>query len=393
MDNQLQMELGRKIALAKMRLLCANGFFGVLLMHMDFALSDECDTAGTDGKTIVFGLNFLSSLTDAETEFVLSHEVLHAALSHYSRREWRDPLLWNIACDLVVNATIMKEHNNDPKSITVHGDVSMHLLPDGTPGCDYSAEEVYEKLRQEAEAKSSFFETAIVFDDHSGWKDTADVQEKTLEAEWETRMVEAAKTVAAFQGAGKLPGCAERIIEKYNRSPRLDWRRILNDFLAPDEFDYSFQPPDNRYLEEIFLPGFHPDEDSVAPKNILFLVDTSGSVSYEKLRDVVTEVDCAVRQFPRFTGELAFFDTKVYPSIPINDETDLADIKMQGGGGTSFHCIFEHIRNLSSLPARLIILTDGLAPFPKKTAALGIPTCWVLTNTKIVPPWGEYCWL
>ena len=391
MDKRQQLELGRKVALAKTRLLCTNGFFGVLLMHMEFALSDGCETAGTDGKTIVFHPDFLSSLTNAETEFVLSHEVLHAALSHYTRRERRDPTLWNVACDLVVNATILKEHGGDPASISIGGSPMMHLLPDGTPGCDYAAEEVYEKLKQSADG--AFLRSAAIVDDHSDWRDEPDAQGRTAVTEWETRVVEAARTAAAFQGAGRLPGCAERIIEQYRRAPRLDWRRILNDFLAPDEFDYTFQQPDCRYPDDIFLPGFHPEDDSASPRNVLFFIDTSGSVSDEQLRELVTEVDSAVRQFSRFSGELAFFDTQVYGPFGLGDGADPAKIIPKGGGGTSFRCIFEYVRTLPSPPARIVILTDGFARFPKESAAAGIPTCWVLTDRRVVPPWGEFFWI
>ncbi len=38
-----------------------------------------------------------------EWKFVLAHEFLHAALRHDERCEDRDPVLWNIACDYVVN--------------------------------------------------------------------------------------------------------------------------------------------------------------------------------------------------------------------------------------------------------------------------------------------------
>jgi predicted metal-dependent peptidase len=48
-------------------------------------------------------INPAYSLTDDELKFVIGHELLHAALCHGTRIEWRDPYLWNVACDFVIN--------------------------------------------------------------------------------------------------------------------------------------------------------------------------------------------------------------------------------------------------------------------------------------------------
>ena len=48
-------------------------------------------------------INPRASLDLEEWKFVLAHEFLHAALRHDLRCEDRDPELWNIACDYVVN--------------------------------------------------------------------------------------------------------------------------------------------------------------------------------------------------------------------------------------------------------------------------------------------------
>jgi len=40
-------------------------------------------------------------------------------------------------------------------------------------------------------------------------------------------------------------------------------------------------------------------------------------------------------------------------------------------------------------PASIIILTDGIAPFPKEKLANGIPVLWLLNNENVTPPWGK----
>ena len=43
-----------------------------------------------------------------------------------------------------------------------------------------------------------------------------------------------------------------------------------------------------------------------------------------------------------------------------------------------------------SLPASIIILTDGYAPFPNQALSDGIPVLWLLNNEE-VNPHGEDC--
>jgi hypothetical protein len=48
-------------------------------------------------------INPAAGLGEEEIKFVMAHEFLHAALKHGGRIDRRDPYLWNVACDFVVN--------------------------------------------------------------------------------------------------------------------------------------------------------------------------------------------------------------------------------------------------------------------------------------------------
>jgi Predicted metallopeptidase (DUF2201). len=47
-------------------------------------------------------------LTDEELRFVYVHELLHVALFHHDRLLGRDPFVWNLACDFVINAWLVE---------------------------------------------------------------------------------------------------------------------------------------------------------------------------------------------------------------------------------------------------------------------------------------------
>ena len=42
-------------------------------------------------------------MSESEVRFVYVHELLHVALLHHTRTQGRDPYLWNVACDYVIN--------------------------------------------------------------------------------------------------------------------------------------------------------------------------------------------------------------------------------------------------------------------------------------------------
>ena len=75
----------KRLLLSRMRILINNGFYGLLLMHIGFALDENISTAATDGEKIMFSPDFLDTLSDRELDFVLMHEIVHIALRHYDR--------------------------------------------------------------------------------------------------------------------------------------------------------------------------------------------------------------------------------------------------------------------------------------------------------------------
>lgn len=415
----------RRLLLSRMRILCENGFYGLLLMHMTYAIDETLETAATDGMRIWFGPDFLESLSDEELDFVMMHEILHVVLQHCLRQGDRDQLLFNIACDIVVNSNILRSNKMDLNSITLrrYGE-SMHIAPNGREGFEYTAEETYEMLLKKGggsfqggkngngggmseSGKGSSRGSSTGnggtmpanhavgsghggrFDDHSRWGTNGD---EALAELWVKRFREACEAVTVRDPSnqrGLLPAFAERLLKELQK-PQTDWRTILNDFVQEEVTDYSFSPPDRRFDGDFFLPDFNEKEDLV--EDILFMIDTSGSMSDKMVTAAYSEVKGAIDQFDgKLKGWLGFFDGVVIDPKPFESEEEFKIIKPVGGGGTSFHAVFEYVaKNMQEgLPASVIILTDGYAPFPNEDASLGIPVLWLLNNDKVTPPWGK----
>lgn len=187
-----------------------------------------------------------------------------------------------------------------------------------------------------------------------------------------------------------MPAFAQRILKALNKS-QTDWRTILNNFIQEEIVDYSFFPPDRRFDDSpFFLPSFCEKEQLI--KDILFMIDTSESMSAKMITAAYSEVKGAIDQFDgKLKGCLGFFDAEIINSKPFETVIDLKNIHLAGGGGTDFQIVFEYVHNYMSEkpPASIIVLTDGLAPFPQEKLANGIPVLWLLNNSKVKPPWGK----
>ncbi len=415
----------KRLLLSRMRILYNHGFYGLLLMHMIYAVSEEIETACTDGVRITFGIDFLDSLSDSELDFVMMHEILHVVLQHCFRGDVEDPEAYNIAADIVVNSNIMLENGMKASSITLskYG-TSMHVAPDGKEGHEYTAEQVYVMLpknlnkkgnnkshgsadgrakkgnnkspgsavgRAKKEISKEQHQPVRVWDDHSWWGKYE--EDDTLRDVWVKRFEDAAEAIKIrdpSNARGLLPAFAERILKELKKT-QTDWRTILNDFIQEEVVDYSFAPPDRRFDDSpFFLPDFNGKEDRV--EDILFMIDTSGSMSDDMIAAAYSEVKGAIDQFNgKLKGWLGFFDAAIIKPQPFSDENEFKIIKPAGGGGTDFQIIFEYVFHHMSdkLPASIIILSDGYAPFPLEKLAGGIPVLWLLNNEEVNPPWGK----
>jgi predicted metal-dependent peptidase len=264
----------------------------------------------------------------------------------------------------------------------------MHLAPNGKEGYLYTAEEVYNMLIKDSLAKNGGKSVkGESFDDHSHWEEAGD--DFTIE-EWEKRVIDAAESSAKRDtSVGNIPLGVQRYISSL-KNATIDWRMLLNDFISLEVGDYSFTPPDRRMDGPFFMPDFNEMvEKEDDPKEILFMIDTSGSVNSSQITQAYSEIKGALEQFTSLTGYLGFFDYVVYEPKEFSSIEDILEIIPKGGGGTNFFAVFEYVNNLENKPKAIIILTDGYARFPKESVRNGIPVIWVMNNDKVTPPWGE----
>jgi Putative metallopeptidase domain len=71
-------------------------------------MREDIGVAAVNAHTKEVFINPGIGLTEQECRFVIAHEILHVGLSHNHRCDGRDPYLWNVACDFVVNGWLVE---------------------------------------------------------------------------------------------------------------------------------------------------------------------------------------------------------------------------------------------------------------------------------------------
>lgn len=189
---------------------------------------------------------------------------------------------------------------------------------------------------------------------------------------------------------GLVPACAERRLGEL-QAAQADWRLLLDEFVQEEVNDYTFSSPDRCFPDSPFvLPGFSDTE--IVARDILFMADTSASVSDAALVVAFSEVKGAIEQFNgKLDGWLGFFDAKPYEPMRFESVTELLAIRPRGGGGTRFEAVFECVEQWLSAEdlSCIVVLTDGYAPVPNESVANGIPVLWLIDGDGPAPPWGK----
>ena len=112
--------------------------FRSVIANLKFQASKDIETAGTDGKVLLYNPKFLGGLSEEQQIFIFAHEICHVAFEHIFRSEGKDKRLWNIATDSVINALLKQDGLP-----MVEGGVD---IPEAI---NYDAEEMYNKLLEE----------------------------------------------------------------------------------------------------------------------------------------------------------------------------------------------------------------------------------------------------
>lgn len=384
------MDARDRITRSRSTLLCRFRFFGQLAMYLK-PVEDNVNvpTMATDGRHIFWNRKFVELLDDESLSTVIVHEVMHAAYGHMWRRGGRNPMVFNMAGDYVINLQL--EHCG----LRITADEFKWLIDKKYVGM--CVEEVYDDLMKNAKEIPQDMIMDILESAGSGGEGDNDndnakgggvklgkESDDALEREWKKRIVAAVRSVSA-KDRGTLPGDLVRMVDELV-NPRVDWRQVLKRFFTINSRnDYIMIPPNRRFLhQDIYLPSLN----TPSLGTVCVAVDTSGSIDEDTLRQFLSEVRAVIQAYD-CELHLFYIDTRVCGHETYTKHTigSLLDSKPKGGGGTAFEPFFDKIEELNLRPTVGLYLTDAYGSFPDDPPSF--PVLWVLTEGHGEVPWGE----
>jgi predicted metal-dependent peptidase len=362
-----------------------SAFFATLALRLTPVPDRSVGTMATDGTRLLYDPAFVLGLAKAERVGVLAHEVMHCALAHFSRRAGRDPLRWNVACDLAVNLLLIHSGFTLPPGRLVPGAGPYASLPPGLAAEDYYARLPAPAGGEEPGPSSSSSKEVVT--DPGGCGGVVDptggspAAARWSEAQW---TVAVAQAEATARGRGDLPHGLARAVRAIVHPPA-DWRTVLREFVSSHaKNDYSWSRPNRRYLHHgLYLPGLHSDDLG----DVVVAVDTSGSVGTRELGLFAAEVDALLGAFD-CTATVLCHDARIQSVRTWTPADGPLTLDPIGGGGTSHVCVFEWVDQLGIDPACVVCLTDMESRFPARPPA--VPVLWAKVGDAAVdPPFGR----
>ena len=390
--HALQALTERDPALAALSLWCR---------HRD---DDSADGIETHGIEIRYGADFAAQSAHIQIGLA-GHHILHVALQHPSRMAAMqdrlgaefDPEIWQIACDAIVNQTILASGHALPRPC-----VTLETLlgtENPTALAAWDAERLYFRLYASGgpgrgPLKSKARENGFRPDLAPGTGIDAEGAGPD-EGDWRGHL---ARAMAMGRAAGLGFGNLGYRLGDLPR-PKVPWEKLLRQWLARTTLrrpgPAPLQPA-RRWLamagqavaQQNALPPWQANLNAPQPQpKLMIAIDASGSIPKPTLARFFAETASAARRL-RALCTIVVFDTDIRHETPLdaaNWRQTLAALALPEGGGTDFRPVFARAEALK--PSGLILLTDLDGPMPHAKPRL--PVLWATEQVDASAPFGR----
>mgnify|MGYP002857737939 CR=1 FL=1 len=312
-----------------------------------------------DGEIYV---NPSAGLTLEEWKFVLAHEYLHAGLQHHARRNGRDPYLWNIACDFVVNGWLHEMQIGTMPQKGLMYDESLK---------NQSAEEIYDILTENIRKNSKLdtfrgYGKGDIID--KGW--TPATNKPTSLDDFCKSALRSGLEYHTSTGRGYIPaGLIEEI--KSLSMPPIPWdvelAKLFDMWFPPLEKHRTYARPSRRQSStpDIPRPSWVQADIPEYSRTYGVIIDTSGSMSPVMIGKALgATASYSVAKDVPFV-RVVFCDAMAYDEGYITPEDIAGRVMVKGRGGTILQPAVDLLENAKDFPknAPILIITDaGIEP-------------------------------
>jgi predicted metal-dependent peptidase len=376
--EEMRVEVMDRIITARIGLLLRHPFFGNMATRLRIIAADEwLGTAAVDGRNLYYNTQFFNAMNNKEIEFVVAHEILHMVFDHMGRRDDRDPMIYNISADYIVNNTLVRDRiGTIPSIVKCYQDFKYE---------GWTSEEVYDDVYEKAKEMGDEYlkQLGEMLDEHldseddgtgDGGNDDSEAEDsngnatssskpkyskeeiKQIKDEIKENMISAAQSA----GAGNVPAEVARMIKELTE-PKMNWREILRQQIQSIiRSDYTFSRPSRKgQMSGAILPAMD-FQDTI---DLAVAIDMSGSIGNKQGEDFLGEIKGIMDEYQDYNIKIWCFDTQVYNEQDFSSDggEDLLDYEIIGGGGTDFMANWTYMKDQDYVPKKLIMFTDGYA--------------------------------
>ena len=369
-------------------------YLDVALSSLRFQMDGEIGSIGTDGQGLYFHPGWLGGAYREDRKNVnraYLHIVLHCLFGHLYLRGKRDPLFWDLACNIAVESII------DSLSYPCVRRAPSWLRKDAYRRLKSStkvltAQKIYKSLTAwgMSEKKRMELEAEFGADSHLYWPDPEKNKKRPpneTENNWKqiSEQMELNLDTFAQEEASASGDLLEEL--RVANKKRYDYREFLRKFsvwreeigVDDDSFDYAFY----HYGLSMYgnMPLIEPQETKEVKKieEFVIVVDTSMSCSGDLVRKFLEETYDVLSENESFFRKVHIrilqCDEQVQEDVRIERQEDweryMQELKLYGGGGTDFRPAFAYIDSLIEQGAfqnlrGVIYFTDGYGTYPPR---------------------------
>lgn len=327
-----------------------------LVADAELARAHGISVAAVDAEAAEIYINPLRRFGDEEWRFVLAHEMLHAALRHGDRCGTRDPYLFNVAADYVINGWLCE--------------MQIGTMPEGLlhdPELkDLSAEEVYDRIAGDLRRMRRLATLRgkgvgdILGGPLGSPRDYVDLDE------FYRRGLAHGLDLHQQQERGYLPGGLVEEIRTLSHPP-LPWdarlARWFDEFVPRPEPLRTYARPARRQAATPDIPRagryFPPEE--IARCTFGVVLDTSGSMDRTLLGKALGAIASYAEARDVPAARVVFCDAAPHDAgyLPV---TEIAGrVRVHGRGGTVLQPGIDLLHRADDFPpgAPVLVITDG----------------------------------
>lgn len=359
----------RRMLQARQRIARRNPFFASLLFNARLVETDKHESIVTDGISVFFNPEYVMK-NDQFIEGDFLKCIMHSALMHVPRKQWRDMPKWNESCTMSVGPLVHQYFPQHPSLMANDGKYP-----------DKAAEEIYELLEEQEQKQGGKGEGKGPPPPSGGGQgekpgsmiDPSPQDQEAAEQaakDWKIALQNAADKA---KKAGNMPGNIQRLVEELVPAEKLNWKDIIRDMSrdAKSKESRTWSRPNRRRLGgDIIAPGY--GDDTIYKLIVCF--DVSGSVSDEQFKEMKSEVATVLEQNLINSALLIAVDTEVHDPLEITNVDQIATWKPRGGGGTDFSSAMDFVGSQEGAIGCVFLTDLQTSSFGKQP---DFPVVWV----------------